>query len=643
MMSATAVSRPAAAGRFLRGRMAAPLLVLVIGLLCTTAATFQADRAIDAKDAVRFEYAAQQKLDAIRDRVENHRALLRGAAGLFATLPEVSRAQFAAYVARLRIPEVFPGVQGIGFSRRIPAEDLPAALAAARQDLGPDFAIRPPGPRAEYHTILFLEPQDRRNQAAIGYDMFTEPTRRAAMERARDTGRVAASGKVELVQEIDPVKQPGFLIYVPVYEGGDVPDTLEERRSRLLGFVYSPYRATDLFTALFRDDPDSELAFEVYDGDPEPANLLHSQGRRHAGPPSRSATMTVPIFGRPWTVKFYALPAFDRGSGRQLVSVIAIGGLVATLLLAGLAWSQAQATQAAVAAREDFRRLNARLEETVAERTRELEEAQARLLASNERLEAAVRERTAELRESNEEIQRYAYIVSHDLRAPLVNVMGFTSELEAIKGDLLKAGLDEAARARAAAEFDESIAFIKAATTKMDSLIGAILKISREGRRSFRPEPLDMTALVQGLADALRHQADAAGATILIEPLPPIEADRLAVEQVFSNLLDNAVKYLDPARPGVIKVTGRPEGTRIRYEVRDNGRGIPAQDHARVFELFRRSGPQDRPGEGIGLAHVKALVRSLGGRIDLESEPGVGTCFIVMLPKAPSRPLSETL
>lgn len=253
--------------------------------------------------------------------------------------------------------------------------------------------------------------------------------------------------------------------------------------------------------------------------------------------------------------------------------------------------------------------------------------------------DASLRERASELRESNEEVQRFAYIVSHDLRAPLVNIMGFTSELETLRGDLFKPG--GAAPAGPAGEmlardFDEAIGFIKAAISKMDGLIGAILKISREGRRTFRPEPLEMTGLVRGLAASVRHQTEAAGAVIEVAELPGVTADRLAIDQIFGNLLDNAVKYLSPDRPGRIEISGRDEGRSVVYEVRDNGRGIAAVDQARVFELFRRAGTQDQQGDGIGLEHVRALLRSIGGRIDLSSEFGVGTTFTVTLPKRPS-------
>ncbi|MFY9291429.1 MAG: MHYT domain-containing protein [Methylorubrum rhodinum] len=245
------------------------------------------------------------------------------------------------------------------------------------------------------------------------------------------------------------------------------------------------------------------------------------------------------------------------------------------------------------------------------------------------------REVEGELRESNEEIQRYAYIVSHDLRAPLVNVMGFTSELEATRADVRDALGDHPQAERIDADMAEALGFIGAAITKMEGLIAAILKLSREGRRRFDAETLDMTALLQGIADAQRHQAERRGARVTVSPdLPVITADRLAVEQIFANLIDNALKYLDPARPGRIEVSAKPApGKRVRFAVSDNGRGIAEKDHARVFELFRRSGQQDQPGDGIGLAHVKALVRALDGRIELASKLGDGTTFTVTLPR----------
>jgi signal transduction histidine kinase len=183
-------------------------------------------------------------------------------------------------------------------------------------------------------------------------------------------------------------------------------------------------------------------------------------------------------------------------------------------------------------------------------------------------------------------------------------------------------------------DLPEAIGFIRSSTQKMDRLINAILRLSREGRRVIAPEKLDMKRLVGGVADGIRHQATARAATVEIEtPLPDIVSDRVAVEQIFSNLVENAVKYLAPGRPGLITVRGRTEGDHVIYEVQDNGRGIDPKDHDRVFDLFRRSGAQDQPGEGIGLAHVRALAYRLGGLITCQSTLDQGATFTLSLPK----------
>lgn len=261
----------------------------------------------------------------------------------------------------------------------------------------------------------------------------------------------------------------------------------------------------------------------------------------------------------------------------------------------------------------------------------------------NAGLEDQVRDRTAELTRANEEIQRFAYIVSHDLRSPLVNVMGYTSELEQVGKvfDHQLARLEkshpeaiepEAIRA-VREDVPEAVGFIRASTAKMDRLINAILKLSREGRRALTPESLPMTALVQAIADSVHHQVAETGGEILVRDLPVLESDRLSIEQIFGNLLDNAVKYQEPGRPVRIVVEGEVrDDQQAHYRIIDNGRGVSERDHERIFELFRRAGKQDQPGEGLGLAFVRNSVRRLGGAITLESALGQGSTFHLKFP-----------
>jgi signal transduction histidine kinase len=275
--------------------------------------------------------------------------------------------------------------------------------------------------------------------------------------------------------------------------------------------------------------------------------------------------------------------------------------------------------------------------------TADLQRSRDELRELNEHLEDAVAERTTDLQRANDEIQRFAYIVSHDLRSPLVNVMGFTAELEAAIGPL-KSFVDtvgkydpdrvsEEVRLAVQEDLPEAVGFIRTSTQKMDRLINAILRLSREGRRNITSERLALDTLVGGVVDGLRHRIDELGISVTVErDLPTIVSDRLAVEQILSNLVENAIKYLKPGRRGEVVISATTASGRVLITVGDNGRGVDRRDHERIFDLFRRSGEQDQPGEGIGLAHVRALAYRLGGTISVESELGHGATFTVSLP-----------
>lgn len=308
----------------------------------------------------------------------------------------------------------------------------------------------------------------------------------------------------------------------------------------------------------------------------------------------------------------------QRASATALRWVSVLGGIVILLVVGGSALVVLRYTRELAAARDEVGALNADLE-------------------------MRVKERTSELARANDEIQRFAYIVTHDLRAPLVNIMGFTAELEdsikAVRALVERNKEDdaeaEAARLAATEDLPEAIGFIRSSTRKMDGLINAILKLSREGRRVLKPERIDLDPLLRTAAEAVQHQVAEADGSVTVEiDAPAIRSDRLALEQIFGNLLDNAVKYRDRTRPLEIAIRARTvPGNRVVVEIADNGRGVAPNDLERIFELFRRSGAQDQPGEGIGLAFVRSVVRNLGGEITVSSELGKGTTFSVDLPR----------
>jgi signal transduction histidine kinase len=274
----------------------------------------------------------------------------------------------------------------------------------------------------------------------------------------------------------------------------------------------------------------------------------------------------------------------------------------------------------------------------IAWHNRQLVRARRELGEANQQLEARVLDRTRELVRSNEEIQRYTHIVGHDLRAPLVNIMGFTRELESA-GEVVKAFVDAA---RAGAPFErmkevyaavdedapEAFRFIHSSLARMDALITAILQLSRLGRAPLHPQRIHMRELVEDcLSQIQRRLVESGGEATIVAPLPDIVSDANAVKQIFTNLLDNAVKYFARDRAGKITISGKGRGALACFEIRDNGRGVAPKDQERIFDLFRRAGAQDRPGEGVGLAHVRSLVRRLGGEIDVESDGLTGSVF----------------
>jgi len=252
--------------------------------------------------------------------------------------------------------------------------------------------------------------------------------------------------------------------------------------------------------------------------------------------------------------------------------------------------------------------------------------------------------REEELRQLNADMEAFTYITSHDMRSPLVNLKGFSHELalavqevdELLAPQQKTLGAETWARLEHILRKDvpEALGFIGNAVDRMDTLTTAILDLSRIGKFVYRDELVDSRAVFDKCLGAQSYEISNKKVEVTVNSLPKLVTDPIALEQVFSNLLDNAVKYLKPGEPGRIEMSCQETGRDYVFTIRDNGRGIAAEDSDRVFNIFRRArNTGDVRGLGLGMAFVKATLRKMNGAIWFESQVDVGTAFHVSLPK----------
>ncbi len=673
---------------------------------------------------VEFLAESDEAVDRLHERMLQHELVLRGGVALFGTVATPSRQQWKAYVEAIGIGDRFPALVGLGYAPHVtPAQlaDLQRREHLAGMGL---FSIRPRGVRQAYGPILYLEPPTPENVEAIGYDMFSEPVRAAAMVAARDSGDAALTGPVQLVQDGEstvPVRS--VLMYAPVYRVGDTPRSPAARRLSMQGWVYAPVRIDRMVQAAL-EPRHGDLRLEIHDVTGEGDAALYADPVRPGeGAPQFRRSRIVRAYGRDWRIDFQSGPS--PLAVPRLASVrnnMALGGLVA-LLLFGLALllarTESRATRMAERMTENYRRSEQRFRnamrysaigkalldgegriveanpalggilgrdpsglagqpfhgffleaddegrtedvadgvvrttrqllhedgqlrhvqltfapvpgkigqdvarlvqvEDVTERLR----AEARVHALNRTLESRVALRTRELSAANRELEAFAYSVSHDLRAPLRTIEGFSRLLlERHASQLDEAGRDYLARVRKAAG-------------RMGELIDSMLKMSRLSRSELRLAPVDIGLLARELVRDLQANEPERGVTVDIAPGLEAFGDPVLVRSLLQNLLDNAWKFTrgrDDARIEVGAGPPRQDGAR-EFFVRDNGAGFPPEYVDKLFRPFQRLHSQDHfAGHGVGLASAKRIVDRHGGELRAEGREGEGATFWFTLP-----------
>jgi signal transduction histidine kinase len=514
--------------------------------------------------------------------------------GLFGVDRRPTHLEFEHFVGGQRIHERYSGALSLGFAELSRIADPPQLVDRNDRDAGmsglpyPRFAIRPNSSRPMSVVVAFTHPVEG-IQAAYGFDLLSEAARRTAVTRARDRAQVASTAPIVLVTE-QTGDVFGAIIMLPVYSGDNQAPPAPERRARFRGVAYAALRFPDLMQDLAPEGDDLEL-YDVGSVDAVASRIragdeaYNARGRANAATrdPDTSRIMPLTVAGRRWALYYATDRTLVSTTERAIPWLIAGFGLLVSLLAGGVV----QATS-----------------------------------TSRHRAEALADQMTVELKRSNEELERFAFLASHDLQQPLRTVSGFVQLLERQYGEQL----DPAAR--------EYIDHALRGTKQMGTLIDDLLAYSRVSRddRPLAPVPLDDAW--DAAVEQLKATIESSDAIVQRGPLPVVDGDRGQLVQVFANLIGNAVKYRGEAPPEVTADARRVNGV-WEIAIQDNGIGIAPEDHARIFEMFRRLHTEDEfEGTGVGLALAKRIVERSGGDIRVQSERGRGSRFIVVLPPA---------
>ncbi len=349
--------------------MRSAYVVLLLALILTGALWHNARRIVETEERARLARSVLVTRDAIERRIETYVQVLRGAAALFTASESLGRDEFRAYFEALDLQNRLPGMRRLAYAMRVPGALRARHEASLRQQGFPEYTVRPDGERPQYFPSLFIEPFKGPATAGLGLDEHADPVRRAAMERARDTGQPAATERILLLED-GRTGQGAVAIFVPVYAGAKRPPaTVEERRAHLLGFVSGLFRGDELQRGIFGAQVSPIVDFEVFDGgEPVRERLLFDQDsvlRADATPESGvlTWTATLDVAGRTWSLYFTTRPEFHRASDWYGSRVALAGGLVVSALLFGIAWIQ-------VTARAAVERVNTEMRRDMAERKR---------------------------------------------------------------------------------------------------------------------------------------------------------------------------------------------------------------------------------------------------------------------------------
>ncbi|MYM71956.1 response regulator [Duganella sp. FT134W] len=583
---------------------------LLIGVGLTVAMWHLLSASTERRAQEQFESECADIAKRIARRMTLYESGLRGAQALFRAQQEPTRDQWRDFAEGMDLPHNFPGVMGLGYGMYLRADQRAPTEKDIRNQGYEDFHIwsNNQGPDSGSSVVvMYLEPFAGRNLRAFGYDMLSEPTRRAALLQAARSGAPALTAKVVLVQDHDNTGLPGFLMYFPIYRRDTLlgpRSTPAQRMAALQGFAYSPIRADELMRDLL-GPADHTVRVEIFDGNgANPASLLYSSERAPADPQQYPnpylRTMSLDLLHHQWTLRFASQPAFEDAIDRQKSHIVLLAGVIISLLFFGVV--------RALTARQAYATALAR------QMTGALRQSESSLIAARDLAEAASRAKS-----------EFVANMSHEIRTPLNAVLGMAHLL----GNTTLSG-----------EQHKYVEMIRSSGHSLLSILNDVLDFSKieAGRMELAPAPFHLSAMLEAVAAIMTVNAGEKDLELAIgvEPGVPqaLVGDGHRLQQVLVNLVGNAIKFTEKGSVSVLVELAQAPAT-LRFTVRDSGIGIPADRLTQLFAPFSQadaSMTRRFGGTGLGLAISRRLAALMSGDIDVRSTPGVGSEFILTVP-----------
>ncbi|MGH1363324.1 MAG: CHASE domain-containing protein [Calditrichia bacterium] len=559
-------------------------IIIIFSLLLTITAWYFSKNQIDEKIETQFLREANQAVELITERMQKYEdGLWGGVSAIQAQGGNIEHKNWQKFANSLRIDIKYPGINGIGVIHHVPQHRLGAYLEEQRQDR-PNYDIHPQHTEGEFWPITYVEPVSV-NAQAVGLDMAHETNRYSAAKKARDTGAAQITGPIILVQ--DAAKEPGFLFYAPFYNGG-IYDDIEDRRKNITGLVYAPFIVKKLMAGALEKEK-RHVGISIIDGDKVLYNEHVVSETDYDANPLFKKEYSVQLYGRTWLFDIWSAKSFRAAASSSQPLVILLGGIFIDSLLLLLFLLLSRSNRRAI----EFA----------------------------DRVTFSLQDKTTKLERSNEELEQFAYVASHDLQEPVRMVGNFTELL----AKQYQGQLDEKA--------DQYIEFITDGARRMKTLINALLTFSRVSKEEAPFEPVECLTMINNVKINLKRVIEENQAAITHDALPTVNANASLLGMVFQNLISNGIKFCRGRKPE-IHIGVEEQGRSWRFSVRDNGIGIDPQFAQKIFVIFQRLHTRSEfPGAGIGLSICKRIIQRHDGKIWLETQPGKGSIFYFTIPR----------